>query len=205
MSWSECYCSCIEWGYQKIWMTLNEVVGGIYSPQPLPSCWLFLLSMDARDSPVVRRTLHCSLSGARHVSYLLGFGAVDCWRLLSSSGTRQSSGTPGMSGNLWLRCSDFCAALFITVHICSRPLTRREPLLHWLTGQPGAHRTVRWIIAEGAHEIPESGLFVGCLAWCTGQCPVCHLAAHSHVLLQILFVSLTEFLSWFVLNFMHLR
>jgi hypothetical protein len=41
-------------------MTLNEVVGGIYSPQPLPSRWLFMLAMGAPDS-------HCSLSGARHV------------------------------------------------------------------------------------------------------------------------------------------
>jgi hypothetical protein len=29
------------------------------------------------------------------------------------------------------------AALFITVHLSSRPLTRREPLLRWLTGQFG--------------------------------------------------------------------
>jgi hypothetical protein len=42
--------------------------------------------MGALDSPVVHQTLHCSLSSARHVSYPLGFGAVDRWRLLSSSG-----------------------------------------------------------------------------------------------------------------------
>jgi hypothetical protein len=75
-------------------MAFKEVVGGIYSPQPLPSRWLFLLAMGALDSPVVHRTLHCSLSGARHVSYSLGFGAVDHWRILSSSGTGQSGGTP---------------------------------------------------------------------------------------------------------------
>jgi hypothetical protein len=55
-----------------------EVVGGIYSLQPLPSRWLTLLSMGALDSPVVHRTLHCPMSGACHVSQLLGFGAVDC-------------------------------------------------------------------------------------------------------------------------------
>jgi hypothetical protein len=49
----------------------------------------------------------------------------------------------------------------------------------------GAHRTVRWIIAECALEKPESGMFAWCLAWCTGHCLVRHLAAHSHVLLQI--------------------
>jgi hypothetical protein len=80
------------------WMALYEVVGGIYSPQPLPSHWLFLPSMGAPDSPVVHRIFHCSLSGACHVRYPLGFGAVDRWRLLSSSGTEKSGGTPDMSG-----------------------------------------------------------------------------------------------------------
>jgi hypothetical protein len=39
---------------------MNEEVGGIYSPQPLPSRWQSLLAMGAPDS-------HYSLSGARHV------------------------------------------------------------------------------------------------------------------------------------------
>jgi hypothetical protein len=51
----------------------------------------------------------------------------------------------------------------------------------------GAHRTVRWIIVECAQRILESDLFVGCLACCTGQCPVRHLAAHSYVLHQTCF------------------
>jgi hypothetical protein len=54
-----------------------EVVGGIYSLEPLPSRWLTLLSMDTPNSLVEHRTLHCPLSGACHVSRLLGFGAVD--------------------------------------------------------------------------------------------------------------------------------
>jgi hypothetical protein len=74
------------------------VVGGIYSPQPLPSRWVFLLAMGTLDSPVVHRTVtvYCPVraTSARE----LGFGAVDCWRLLSSSGTGQSGGTPDMSG-----------------------------------------------------------------------------------------------------------
>jgi hypothetical protein len=32
---------------------------------------------DAPDSSVVHRTWHCSVSGACHVSCLLGFGAID--------------------------------------------------------------------------------------------------------------------------------
>jgi hypothetical protein len=60
-------------------MPLKEVVGGIYSLQPLPSRWLFLLSMGTQgDSPVVHRTGHCSLTGVCDVSAPLGFGAVDC-------------------------------------------------------------------------------------------------------------------------------
>jgi hypothetical protein len=54
-----------------------EVVGGIYSLQPLPSHWLSLLSMGTPDSSVVHQIGHCSLSGACHVSTLLGFGAVN--------------------------------------------------------------------------------------------------------------------------------
>jgi hypothetical protein len=32
-------------------------LGGIYIPQPLPSHWLFLLSMGAPDSPMAHRTV----------------------------------------------------------------------------------------------------------------------------------------------------
>jgi hypothetical protein len=45
-----------------------EVVGGIYSLQPLPSHWLTLLSMGTPNSSVVHRTWHCSVSGTCHVS-----------------------------------------------------------------------------------------------------------------------------------------
>jgi hypothetical protein len=109
-------------------MGLNEVVGGFYSPQPLPSRWLFLLAMGAPNSPVAHRTLHCSLSGARHVSYPLGFGAVDRWCLLSSSDTVH-------------QCSDSVAlTLRGTVHHCSS-----EQSIIGAQGAvaPLAHRTVR--------------------------------------------------------------
>jgi hypothetical protein len=38
-------------------MPLKEVVGGIHSLQPLPSCWLSLLAMGTPDSPVAHRTV----------------------------------------------------------------------------------------------------------------------------------------------------
>jgi hypothetical protein len=109
VSWSECYCSCIECELQKTWIPLKEVVGGIYSLQPLPSRWLSLLSMGTPDSLVVHRTgtVHCPVRDMS--ARLLGFGAVDRWNPLSYSCTGQFGATPDM---LWLLCSDFCRVLF---------------------------------------------------------------------------------------------
>jgi hypothetical protein len=134
-------------------------------------------------------TFHCLVRTTSARS--LGFGAVVRWNPLSFCYTGQSGATLDMSGDLWLLCSDFCAALFIIVpfafdHWCA--------VSHCSAGSPdmfGAHRTVRWIIAESVQRIPESGMFVGCLAW--------------SVLRQILIVSPTGFLSSFVSNLMHLR
>jgi hypothetical protein len=113
------------------------VVGGIYSPQPLPSRWQRLLAMGAPDSPVRHRTatVHCPMCVMS--AQPLGFGAVDRWRHLSSSYTRQFGATPDSpvpSDFCALTSSQHCSSMF-TLH--SRPLARREPLLRWLTGQSG--------------------------------------------------------------------
>jgi hypothetical protein len=42
-----------------------------------PTTILAVVVDGAPDSPVVHRTWQCSVSGACHVSYSLGFGAVD--------------------------------------------------------------------------------------------------------------------------------
>jgi hypothetical protein len=91
-----------------------EVVGGIYSLQPLPSRWLTLLSTGTPDSPMVHRTWHCSLSGARHVSRPLGFGAIDRLSLLYSCCTGQSDGTPDspVCFDFAVMTSDFCTVCF---------------------------------------------------------------------------------------------
>jgi hypothetical protein len=60
-----------------------EVVGGIYSLQPLPSRWLTLLSGGAPDS-----TVHCPVRATS--ARPLGFGAVDRWNPLSFCCTGQS-------------------------------------------------------------------------------------------------------------------
>jgi hypothetical protein len=164
--------------FRKLGCHWRRWLGGIYSLQPLPSHWLFLLAMGTPDSPVVHRigTVHCPVRATSPRP--LGFGVVDRYSCLSYSCTRQSSGTPDMSGAFWLRSltSDF------TMLFYSRPLA---PGYYCSVGRPdmsGAHRTVRWIIAERALKKPESGEFVWCLAWCTGHCLVRHLLAHSQVL-----------------------
>jgi hypothetical protein len=94
-------------------MALNEVVGGIYSPQPLPSRWQSLLAMGAPDSPMAHWivTVHCVVRATS--ARPLGFGAVDRWSALSFCCIGQSGATPDSSVT-----SDFCAltsvaALFI--------------------------------------------------------------------------------------------
>jgi hypothetical protein len=101
-------------------------LGGIYSPQLLPSRWQRLLATGAPDSPVCATSAHP-----------LGFGAVDRWRCLSFCCNGQSGATPDI-----LVTSDFyaltsVAALFRTIAFCSRSLACKEPLLRWLTGQSG--------------------------------------------------------------------
>jgi hypothetical protein len=61
VSWSVWLCSCKEYGVQKTWMPLKQVVGGIYNLQPLTSRWSSLLAMGTLDSPVAHQTgtVHC--------------------------------------------------------------------------------------------------------------------------------------------------
>jgi hypothetical protein len=180
VSWSVGLWSFNEWELQNTWIALNEVVGGIYSLQPFPTRWLFLLAIGTLYSPVAHRTItvHCPVCATS--TRPLGFGASWPLEPLSCSCTGQSGATPDMSGVLWL--------LRDTVHhcsLCSRPLARSERCSAGSPDMSGAHWIVRWIIAERAQRIPESGWFICAWAWCTRQCPVLHLAAHSYVLLQI--------------------
>ena len=67
-----------------------EVVGVIYSPQPLPSRWLTLLSMGTPDSPVAHQTVTIHYPVRATSARPLGFGAVDRWNPLSFCCTGQS-------------------------------------------------------------------------------------------------------------------
>jgi hypothetical protein len=168
------------------WMGSSEYLDGfewggwgIYSLQPRPSCWLFLLAMGTPDSPVAHRTTIVYCPARATSARPLGFGAVDRWNPLSFCCTGQSSATSDMSGNLWLLRTDFCAALFITFPFA---VDRWRVVNRCSVGSPdmsGAHRTVRWIIAERAWRIPESGMFVWSRAWCTPDSVWCATWQHT--------------------------
>jgi hypothetical protein len=109
VSWSGVFCSCIECWIQNTWIALNEVVGGIYSSQPLPSHWQSLLVMGTPDSPLAHRTVIVQCPVRATSARPLGFGVVDCWSRLPFCCT-------GQSRDLWLLRSDFYRG---TVHHCS--------------------------------------------------------------------------------------
>jgi hypothetical protein len=146
-------------------------LGVFIASQPLLAVGWFLLSMGAPNSLVRHRTstVHCPVRATSAQS--LGFGAIDHWSRLSSCCT-------GQSGALWLCCSDFCAALFITVHFCA--VDRSRTGSRCSVGSPdspvnysGARlaETQEWLVWRA----PD---------WRTGQCPVHHFRAHSKSLLH---------------------
>jgi hypothetical protein len=85
----------------------------------------------------------------RHVTQPLGFGARLTIGALSSCGTGQSGATPDSPVPLWLPALTSAMTLFICQ---SRPLARASRCSGGSPDSPVAHRTVRWIIAEGALE-----------------------------------------------------
>ena len=125
-------------------------LGGIYSPQPLPSRCLTLLSMGTPDSPVVHRTRQCSLSGACHVSRPLGFGAIDRWNPLSFCCTGQFgarpdrhyslSGAPLTDGSDSARTVLHCSS---DLQLLQAAIMRSSCCSAGAPDSPVAHRTVR--------------------------------------------------------------
>jgi hypothetical protein len=140
LEWIECF-DCV-FGVFAFALVLNEkyrMLGwlewrwlGVFIA---PTTILVITVDGTPDIPVVRRTWHCSLSGACHVSRPLGFREVDRWSSLYSYGTRQSGGTPDSPVR-----SDFAALTsdLRTVYCSSDTAVDR-----WaqLTVAPLAHRT----------------------------------------------------------------
>jgi hypothetical protein len=152
-------------------MALNEVVGGIYSAQPLPSHWLFLLAMGTPD-------IHYSLSGARHVNALVGVWS--CWPLEPIVLLLHRIVRWPLTSLLWL--------LRGTVHHCSSVQSTIDtqgavtPLAHrtvWCT--PDSPVNYSGVRPENSREWPVRSL-AGLVHRAVSGAPK---IAHSHVLLQI--------------------
>jgi hypothetical protein len=108
-------------------MPLKEVVGGIYSLQPLPSRWLFLLAMGTPDSLVAHQTatVHCPVRATSARS--LGFGST--WPLEPLSCRCTGHVRCALISLLW--------TLPGTVQHCSllqSIVDAQLSLLRWLTG-----------------------------------------------------------------------
>jgi hypothetical protein len=134
-------------------------------------------------------TVHCPVRATS--AQPLGFGAVDCWRRLSSSCTGQSGAIPDSATPDSSVPSDFCALTSVEA------LSTAERFLQSTVGSslvvaPVAHRAVRChtrqsggtpdspVNYSGAHlQILESGWFAVIRAWCTRHCPVRQNSAHS--------------------------
>jgi hypothetical protein len=179
-------------------------LGVFIAPNHFHSRWWRLLAMGAPDSPVRHQTVTVHYPVRATSAQLLGFGAVDHWRRLSSSCT-------GQSGAFWLLRG---SSLFL---LTKRPLVRRESLLRWLTRQSDGTPDSPVNYSGARLQIPEwlvwscttlvhrtlSGGAPDTVRWHTGQSGTPFFSTLK-VLLQFLIVSLTWFLSWFVLNLMHL-
>jgi hypothetical protein len=187
--------------FRKLGWHWRRWLGGIYSLQPLPSRWLSLLAMGTPDSPVVHQTttVHCPVRAMS--ARPLEFGATWSLEPLSYSSSGQSGATPNMSGVLWLLCSELWRALFTL----ESAVGARLSLLRWLTGHvrctpdslvnySGAPlgNSREWAIrvllglGHGTLSSAPLGSTLSCLALNLFEFPI-------------------EFLSWFVLNLMHLR
>jgi hypothetical protein len=153
---------------------------------------------------------HCACLVHATSAYPLGFWEVERWSALSSSCTRQSGATPDSPVP-----SDFCTltstfALFIVEHILQSTVGIGSRCSTGSPDSPVAHRTVQWHTGlsgeySGAHlhfsrewllhflydlvhrTLSDAPLFSTLKSFCSNK-----------------IVSLTWFLSWFVLNLMHL-
>jgi hypothetical protein len=183
---------------QRMWW-----LGGIYSPQPFCSRWPRLLAMGAPDSPVHHRTgtVQCLVHAMS--AHSLGFWAVDRWRRLSSSCTGQSGATPdSLVPHRTVRCllTLLLWLLHSTVHHCCFSQSRLlAPGSRCSVGSPDSPLNY-----SGARlHFPESGWFTYVWSWCTGQSGAPFFNTLKFFA-PFFIVSLTWFLSWFVLNIMHL-
>jgi hypothetical protein len=134
----------------------------------------------------------------------LGFGVVHRWSPLSFCCTGQSGATPDSPVT-----SDFCPLTSAcTVWHCT---LLKSTIGAQVVIAPLAHRTVRCtpdspVNYSGTCPLNSQECLVCCArAWCTGHCLVRQRQHTVSPFAPILIVSPTEFLSWFMLNLIHLR
>jgi hypothetical protein len=177
----------LEWSLLLLyWMLNSEYLDGFewggwgsYSPQPLPSRWQSLLALGTPDN-------HCSLSSARHVS--ASVRVWTCWPLepfvfLLHRTVRWS-----------LTSARHCSPLFIWA------VDRWHAGSHCSAGSPNSPVNYSGACPEDTREWLVRWL-PGLVHQTVSGAP---LGSTLSILLQFLIVSLTEFVSWFVLNLMHL-
>jgi hypothetical protein len=149
-------------------------------------------------------TMHCPVRAMS--AQPLGFGAVDRWSTLSSYCTGQSGATPDSPvPHRIVRCpltsARHYSSLF-TLH--SRPLARRELLLRWLTGQSGGTPDSPVNYSGVRLQIPEwlvHLLYDLVHRTMSGAPTTSTLKSFA----PFFILSLNGFLSWFLLNLMHIR
>jgi hypothetical protein len=176
-----------------------EMVGGIYSLQPLPSRWLTLLAMGTPDSPMVHQTSLFTVWCVPRQRTCWGLELVDRWNPCPVA----APDSP-MPHRTYPVTSDFCRALFTIVHFCSRSLAPVSRCSACSPDMSGALRTVRELERSAPGEFPRvaCSFAPGPGAPDSVRCTTCSTLS---CLAPNLIVSPTEFISWFVLNLMHLR
>jgi hypothetical protein len=123
VSWSVCFCSCIECGVQKTWMAWMVVVGGIYSPNHYSS------RCCRRAHRIAQWCTGTALFAIRCLPCQQTVGVWSGWPLKSFVLLRHRTVRCILTLLLWL----LTCALF-TVHLTSQSTVGRNwSLLRWLT------------------------------------------------------------------------
>jgi hypothetical protein len=199
VSWSEVFCSCIECELQKTWIPIKEVVGGVFiaSNHFLPIGWVCYRwahrTIRWRTGQVLFTVQCVPRQHARWGLERLTVGSLCLVAAPDSSVPHRTC----------LMYSDFCA-LTSDAH-CSLLFTFAVDRWRQVTVAPLAHRTCPMNYSGAPLEnFREWAVRV--------QLGLVHRTLYGALLQHTLksfapnlFESPTKFLSWFVLNLMHLR
>jgi hypothetical protein len=169
--WSVYLCSCNECEVHKTWIAWMELVGGIYSLQPLPSRWLSMAHRTVRWC-TRHGTVHCPVPATSADRCGLERWTVEVLCLLAA---------PDMFGAICLRCSDIwllhCALLLFTqstVGAFDRCSVGSPDTVRCTPDSPVNYSgAIPWETREWSVHV-VLGLGTGQCPVHTGHCPVCH-------------------------------